>query len=115
MMGSSGLGWARRSSRDFQLRTQMRFAAEQAGVNLSNVWNAADTARRLARFGGTLDSTQSLYRLFRTVATFSNVIDMVVQDIATPQGNPFPREFPVGYQPTSTNALGGTARGAGAR
>lgn len=92
-----------RSSVDFRLRSQIRYAAEQAGVNVSNVWNFADSARRLATFGGTLDSTQALFRLFRSVRVFSNRIDTISQSITTREGNPFPPQFAVGYEPVLTN------------
>ncbi|MCX7848437.1 MAG: hypothetical protein N2595_10475 [bacterium] len=94
---------ASRASVDFQLRSQIRYAAAEAGVNLSNIWNFADTARRLATFGGTLESTQALYRLFESVRAFSNRIDTIEQDIRTGEGNPFPRVFPLGYKPGTTN------------
>jgi len=92
-----------RASVDFRLRGQIRYQAELAGVNMSNVWNWADSARRLATFGGALDSTQALFRLFQSVQAFSNHIDTIAQSVTTPEGNPFPAQFAVGYEPVMTN------------
>lgn len=92
-----------RASVDFQLRGQIRYQAELAGVTMSNVWNRADSARRLATFGGTLDSTQALFRLFRSVQACTNQIDTIAQSVTTREGNPFPPQFAVGYEPVMTN------------
>jgi len=100
----AGRAQGSRASQDFQLRGQIRYQVELDGVNMSNAWNFADSARRLATFGGTLDSTQALFRLFQSVRRFTNQIDTIAQSITTPQGNPFPPQFAVGYDPAMTNA-----------
>ena len=84
------------------LRTQIRYNASEAGVALSNIWTNVQSDRQMVIFGGTLSSTQQLYTLFNSVTEFSNFIFQVQQSITTPEGNPYPQFFSVGFSPYKT-------------
>ena len=84
---------------DDKFRTQIRFQAESAGVALSNVWTRVQSDRMMVIFGGALDSTQDLHTLFCSITNFNNFIRQVQQSIQTPDGNPYPEFFSVGFDP----------------
>lgn len=87
------------------LRTWLRDNARSAGVVLTNVWTRVDADRKLAIMGGTLTSTQQLYTLCMTLTNLQPFVTSVEQSITTPEGNPFPDTFAVGYVPDlSTNS-----------
>lgn|GEM_PF-2161444 len=81
------------------LRTKIRYQAEVVGVNLSNVWTRVDYNRFLVILGGTLGSTQELHTLFQSFVGLDPSLKRVEQTIITPQKNPYPRWFNVGYDP----------------
>ena len=81
------------------LRTKIRYDAATAGVHMSNVWTRIDVDRQLVMMGGALGSTQELFKLFAVVIAYRADIATINQSITTPQGCPFPPEFPVGFDP----------------
>lgn len=81
------------------LRTRIRNTAYDAGVSLTNVWTRVDPSRRLLMMGGTLGSTQELQRLCMSLTNHIPFITDVDMSIETPEGNPFPPTFSVGYDP----------------
>jgi len=84
------------------LRTWLRDNARNAGVIMTNVWSRIDADRKLAIIGGTLNSTQELYTLCMTLTNLQPFVTGVEQDITTPEGNPFPDAFSVGFVPDLT-------------
>ena len=83
------------------LRTQIRYNADSLGVVLTNVWTHVQSDRQMVIFGGTLTSTQQLNTLFFSITNFNNFIFQVQQTITTPEGNPYPQYFSVGFSPQS--------------
>ena len=86
-------------SDDNTLRTQIRYNAETKGVSLTGVWTRVQSDRMMVIFGGTLSSTQELHTLFCSITNFNNFVRQVQQTLTTPQGNPYPQFFSVGYDP----------------
>ena len=84
------------------LRTQIRYNADNLGVVLTDVWTRVESDRQMVIMGGTLTSTQQLYTLFYSITNFNNFIFQVQQTITTPEGNPYPQFFSVGFNPSST-------------
>ncbi len=95
---------------DDMLRTQVRYNAEQWGVVLTNVWTRVDSERHLVIFGGTLGSTQELYRLFLSLTNFPPALTRVQQTIETPQPSPYPQWFAIGYDPYKKEEGQGTRK-----
>jgi len=81
------------------LRTQIRYNADTLGVVLTDVWSHVQSDRQMVIFGGTLTSTQQLDTLFFSITNFNNFIFQVQQTITTPEGNPYPQFFSVGFNP----------------
>jgi len=81
------------------LRTQIRYNADEAGVILTDVWTHVQSDRKMVLFGGSLSSTQQLHTLFCSLTNFVNFITQVQQDLTTPDGNPYPQFFSVGFDP----------------
>jgi len=81
------------------LRTQIRYNADEAGVILTDVWTRVQTDRKMVIMGGSLSSTQQLNALFYSLTNFVNFITQVQQDITTPDDNPYPQFFPIGFDP----------------
>ncbi|RLD08195.1 MAG: hypothetical protein DRI44_10105 [Chlamydiae bacterium] len=81
------------------LRTQIRYNADNAGVVITGTWTHVQSDRKMVVFGGTLSSTQQLHTLFCTLTNFNNFITQVQQDITTPDGNPYPQFFSIGFDP----------------
>ena len=84
------------------LRTQIRYNADNLGIVLTNVWTRVESDRQMVIFGGTLSSTQQLNTLFSSMTNFNNFIFQVQQTITTPEGNPYPQFFSVGFNPYAT-------------
>ncbi len=84
------------------LRTQIRYNADTLGVVLTDVWTRVESDRQMVIMGGTLTSTQQLYTLFYSITNFNNFIFQVQQTITTPEGNPYPQFFSVGFNPSAT-------------
>jgi len=81
------------------LRTKIRYQADVVGVNLSNVWTRVDYTRFLVILGGTLGSTQELHTLFQSFIGLDPGLKKVDQTIKTPEKNPYPQWFEVGFDP----------------
>jgi len=81
------------------LRTQIRYNADEAGVILTNIWTHVQSDRNMVILGGSLSSTQQLHTLFCSLTNFVNFITQVQQDITTPDGNPYPQFFSIGFDP----------------
>ncbi len=81
------------------LRTQIRYNADEAGVILTDVWSRVQSDRKMVILGGSLSSTQQLHTLFCSLTNFVNFITQVQQDITTPDGNPYPQFFSIGFDP----------------
>ena len=81
------------------LRTKIRNQADVVGVNLSNVWTRIDYNRFLVILGGTLGSTQELHTLFQSFIELDPGLKKVDQTIKTPEKNPYPQWFEVGFDP----------------
>jgi len=81
------------------LRTKIRYKAEVVGVNLSNVWTRVDYSRFIIILGGTLGSTQELHTLFQSFIGLDPGLKRVDQTIKTPEKNPYPQWFDVGFDP----------------
>jgi hypothetical protein len=81
------------------LRTQIRYNADEAGVVLTDVWSRVQSDRKMVILGGSLSSTQQLHTLFCSLTNFVNFITQVQQEITTPDGNPYPQFFSIGFDP----------------
>ena len=81
------------------LRTQIRYNADEAGVVLTDVWTHVQSDRKMVIMGGSLNSTQQLQTLFHSLTNFVNFITQVQQEITTPDGNPYPQFFSIGFDP----------------
>jgi len=81
------------------LRTKIRVQADLVGVNLSNVWTRVDYTRFIVILGGTLGSTQELHTLFQSFIGLDPGLKKVDQTIKTPEKNPYPQWFDVGFDP----------------
>ena len=92
------------SGDDDKLRTQVRYQAESAGVIMSDVWTRVQSDRMMVIFGGTLGSTQELRAMFNVVTNYINFVRQVQQSVTTPEGNPYPTFFPVGFDPYITSS-----------
>jgi len=85
------------------LRTKIRYKADLIGVNLSNVWTRVDYDRFMVILGGTLGSTQELQILFQSFIGLDPGLKKVEQTIKTPEENPYPKWFNVGFNPYKKN------------
>ena len=84
------------------IRTQIRYNADTLGIVLTDVWTHVQSDRQMVIFGGTLTSTQQLITLFSSITNFNNFIFQIQQTITTPEGNPYPQFFSVGFNPYAT-------------